>query len=90
MPPQVSKQVFKRALAELGHDPSDYMGKKLSIGGMAELYEMDEDVILEAISLNRIDAHYDYRSDTIWVDALDAAHFYFCVRSEAHLYSQNR
>lgn len=87
MPPQVSKQVFQEALMELGHDPNEYIGKRLSIDGMAALYEFDADLILEAISLNRIDAHYDYRSDTIWIDALDAAHFYFCIKSEAHLYS---
>lgn len=87
MPPQVSKAAFAHALTELGHNPDDYRGKKLSLSGMAELYEMEEDLILEAIDLRHISAHYDYHADTIWVDALDAAHFYFCVKSEAHLYS---
>lgn len=89
MPPQVSKQIFASALAELGHNPEEFSGKKLSLDGMAELYELDSELIVEAITLNHIQAHYDYRSDTIWVDALDAAHFYYCIKSEAHLYSQN-
>ncbi len=87
MPPQVSKDDFALALKEMGHDPEDYHGKKLSLRGMAELYEIDEDIIVEAIDLNHIAAHYDYLSDTVWVDALDAAHFYYCIKSEAHLYA---
>ena len=85
--PQVSKQTFEKALVELGHDPNSYRGKKLSLAGMAELYEMDEDAILEAIDLRHICAHYDYHADEIWIDALDAAHFYFCVRQDASLYT---
>ena len=54
---------------------------------MCEIYDVDEDIVLEAIKFQHIDAHYDYRKDTIWIDALDAAHFYYCIRSEAHLYA---
>jgi predicted HTH domain antitoxin len=85
--PQVSKETFEQALTEMGHDPNTYRGKKLSLAGMAELYELEEDAILEAIDLRHVCAHYDYHNDEIWVDALDAAHFYFCIRQEAHLYS---
>ncbi|TWW10026.1 hypothetical protein E3A20_08440 [Planctomyces bekefii] len=87
MPPQVSKEAFAVALQELGMDPDIYRGQKLSLRGMSELYEMDEDLILEAIELRHIAAHYDYLNDTIWVDALDAAHFFYCLKNEAHLYS---
>jgi hypothetical protein len=72
----------------MGHDPDDYRGKRISLSGMCELYELDQDLVLEAIDLRHIAAHYDYHADTIWVDALDAAHFFFCVRSEAHLYAR--
>lgn len=85
--PQVDKASFRSALRELGHDPNHYMGKKLSIDGMAHLYELETDVILDAIDRRHIAAHYDYTNDTIWVDALDAAHFYYCIRSEANLYA---
>ncbi len=89
MPPQVSKEMFEQALWEMGHDPMEYKGKRISIQSMSELYEIDQNAILEAIDLNHIDAHYDYNRDTIWVDALDAAHFYYCVKNEAPLYSSN-
>lgn len=87
MPPQVTKEAFASALRELGHNPDDYTGKRLSLTGMCELYQLKQDSVLEAIELRHIAAHYDYMNDTIWVDALDAAHFFFCIRSEAHLYS---
>lgn len=90
MPPQVEKKIFAQALREMGHSPEDYLGKRLSLAGMCELYELDQEHILAAIERKLIDAHYDYSRDTIWVDALDAAHFYFCIRNEAHLYSSTR
>lgn len=89
MPPQVEKKVFAQALREMGHNPEDYLGKRLSLTGMCELYELDQEHILTAIERKLIDAHYDYSRDTIWVDALDAAHFYFCIRNEAHMYSSH-
>lgn len=87
MPPQVSKEVFKEALLELGHDPEQFQGKRLSINGMAELYEIPMDSIVEAIEKRQVGAHYDYKNDTIWVDALEAAHFFYCIKNEAHLYA---
>ena len=87
MPPQVSKDVFKEALFELGHDPEKFQGKRLSINGMAELYEIPVDSIVEAIEKKQVGAHYDYMNDTIWVDALDAAHFFYCIKNEAHMYA---
>ena len=54
---------------------------------MSELYEIDTDHILDAIDRKLISAHYDYNADIIWVDALDAAHFFYCIKNEAHLYS---
>lgn len=87
MPPQVTKDAFASALQEMGHNPDDYAGKKLPLSGMCELYQLKYDTVLEAIELRHIAAHYDYMNDTIWVDALDAAHFFFCIRNEAHLYS---
>lgn len=89
MPPQVSKETFASALAELGLDPNEYRGQRLSLAGMCELYDLQEDLVLEAIDLRHIAAHYDYLKDTIWVDALDAAHFFYCLKSEAPLYSPN-
>ncbi len=78
---QVSKQDFIKALSELGHNPNDYIGKKLTLEGMSSLYEIEKDAIIDAIDQKFVDAHYNYSEDTIWVDALDAAHFYFCVKS---------
>jgi hypothetical protein len=89
MPPQVTKKAFASALEDLGHDPAQYSGQRLSLDGMSELYEIKSDAILEAIDRKHIHAHYDYHADTIWVDALDAAHFYYCLQNEAHLYSVN-
>ena len=83
MPPQVTREDFEIALRELGHSPDEYRGKKLSIDAFCEIYGIEEDIVLEAIKLLHIDAHYDYRMDTLWVDALDAAHFYYCIQSEA-------
>jgi hypothetical protein len=89
MPPQVSKTDFAAALSELGVDPALYSGKRLTLQGLSDLYEISQDLVLEAIERRHIAAHYDYHSDTIWVDALDAAHFYYCIRTEAHLYSES-
>lgn len=90
MPPQISKQEFAQALLEMGHNPSNYEGQRLSLSGMCELYDIEQEVVLEAIDLNHLAAHYDYRADTIWVDALEAAHFFYCIRTEAALYSAVR
>lgn len=87
MSPQIDKSEFTKALSELGHNPDDYSGKRLSLKGMAELYELNQDDILDAIDRKLIGAHYDYMNDTIWVDALDAAHFFYCIKNEAHLYA---
>lgn len=81
MVPQVDKESFRLALEELGHDPGAYAGKRISLAGMAELYEIDQELILEAIDHRHVAAHYDYLNDTIWIDALDAAHFYYCLRN---------
>ena len=89
MPPQVTREAFASALIDLGHNPETYKGQRLSLEGMCDLYELHSDAILEAIDRKHIHAHYDYHADTIWVDALDAAHFYFCLQNEAHLYSSN-
>ena len=88
--PQVSKEAFSAALRELGHDPELYRAQRLSLNGMCELYGLDRDAVLDAIDLRAVAAHYDYMSDTIWIDALDAAHFYFCVHHEAQLYAGSR
>ena len=81
MPPQVSREAFASALLELGHNPDTYRGQRLSLSSMCELYDIDDDI-------KQIAAHYDYLNDTIWVDALDAAHFFFCIKNEAHLYAK--
>lgn len=87
MPPQINKEYFKKALVELGHDPNQWIGKRLALSAMSELYQIDENYIVDAIKDKLIDAHYDYKKDIIWVDALDAAHFFFCIKNEAHMFS---
>ena len=88
MAPQVSKRDFIKALSEMGMNPEDYSGKKISLDSAAETYELKKDVLVEAIDRNHIGAFYDYSTDTIMVDALDTAHFFYCVKNEAHLYSR--
>lgn len=87
MSPQVSKQDFELALKEMGHYPNDYRGKRLSLAGSCGVYDLEEDIVIEAIRLKHIAAHYDDARDTIWVGALDAAHFYYYIRSEGYLYA---
>ncbi|MBP6217202.1 MAG: hypothetical protein KA436_01295 [Oligoflexales bacterium] len=76
---QVDKRMFASALRELGHDPSQFEGQKLSLENMAQIYEFETDALLEAIEKKALNAHYDYKHDHIWIDALEAAHFYYCV-----------
>lgn len=87
METQISKDIFKKALRELGHDPLDYEGKKLTLTNMCEIYEFSQDELIEKIENKRLSAHYDYRSDCIWVDALEAAHFFYCQKSS--IYKEN-
>ena len=82
---QISKEHFVDALLELGHNPEEYVGQKLSLSGMSELYEINENSLLDVIESKNLSAHYDYKNDTIWVDALEAAYFYFCVHQSAQL-----
>ena len=39
---QVDKTTFAQALSELGHNPNEYEGKRLSLASMVELYELWE------------------------------------------------
>ncbi len=78
---QVSKEIFSQALIELGHDPNEYKGKRLSLNAVCELYDFETDTVINAIRHKKISAHYDYLNDTIWIDALDAAHFYYVSKS---------
>jgi hypothetical protein len=82
---QINKTEFSKALMELGHDPSDYEGKRLSLSSMCELYELSQETILDAIDQDLVSAHYDYKNDTIWIDALEAAHFFYCFRNTQKL-----
>jgi hypothetical protein len=81
----LTKTDFAAALMELGHDPDKYQGKKLSLDGMATLYDLDQNSIIDAIDEKLISAHYDYRQDTIWIDALEAAFFFYCLRMDDDL-----
>ena len=83
---QVDKTTFAEALVELGHNPREYEGKRLSLKAMVELYELCENKVLDAIHEKKITAHYDFKEDTIWVDALDAAHYYYCRLNEKMLF----
>jgi len=78
---QISKNMFKKALTELGHDPSVYEGKKLTLNNMCEIYEFNQEDILSEIEKKSLSAHYDYKNDDIWVDALEAAHYFYCKRA---------
>ena len=89
MVPQVDREMFVKALREMGHEPNDYAGQRISLASMCELYDLDDAAVMDAIEERLLAAHYDYKLDTIWIDAIEAAHFYFCVRNEAHLYSAN-
>jgi hypothetical protein len=84
----VTKADFAAALIDLGHDPYQYQGKRLSLQGMASLYELHEDSIIDAIDGKLIAAHYDYRQDTIWIDALEAAYFFYCLNADTELNKQ--
>jgi hypothetical protein len=85
---QISKETFEKALLELGHDPSQYKGKRLSLNNLCELYEIDQDTVIRAIDKDLVSAHYDFKNDIIWIDALDAAHFYYCLQSKAAMYEK--
>lgn len=86
---QIEKSYFIKALVELGHNLEEYQGKKLNLIDMSKIYEIEPEVILEAIEKKIVPGNYDYQSDTIWIDAIEAAYFYFCIKNEAHLYSPN-
>ena len=86
MPDQITKETFEQALREMGHNPDEYRGKRLTLPNLCELYELKQETVINAIDRDLVCAHYDYKHDTIWVDALDAAHFYYCLQSSESLY----
>jgi hypothetical protein len=88
MPDQITKETFEKALRELGHNPDQYRGKRLTLSNLCELYELNQETVINAIDNDLVCAHYDYKHDTIWVDALDAAHFYYCMQSKESLFKK--
>ena len=74
---QVTKAAFKKALRELGHSPEKFEGQRVPLEKMATLYNLDPEHILNAVEKKELAAHYDYLKDLIWIDALEAAHFYY-------------
>ena len=82
---QITVSEFEAALVDLGYNPDDYRGKRMSLETVQKNYGLKEDLILDAISEKQIAAHYDYLSDVIWLDSLDAAHFYYCVVSKPQI-----
>lgn len=86
MPGQITKETFESALRELGHDPNHYRGKRLTLQNLCKLYELEQETVIHAIDNDLVCAHYDYRNDTIWVDALDAAHYYYCMQYKESLF----
>jgi hypothetical protein len=87
MKSQVSREAFAEALVELGHDPSEYSGHRLAIESVSEVYNIDHDILIEAIDRKYLQAQYDYEKDTFWLDALEVAHFYYCIKTEAKFYA---
>ena len=79
---QISKDIFKKALLELGHDPDQYEGKKITLSNMCDIYSFSHDELISEIEKKYLSAHYDYKNDNIWVDALEAAHFFYCKKSD--------
>ena len=74
---QVSKAAFKKALRELGHSPEQFEGQRVPLDKMASLYNLDPDSIITAVENKELGAHYDYLKDLIWIDGLEAAHYYY-------------
>jgi hypothetical protein len=87
---QIDRESFAKALAELGHDPQKYKGQKISLENMSLLYSFSQEALLEAIEKKALGAHYDYKNDTIWIDALEAAHFYYCVSMTHSMYTTQK
>ena len=83
---QIERKDFELALKELGHDPDHYRGKKISLQRYCDDFEINKDDVITAIERHMISAHYDYKNDEIWLDALDGAHFYYCARSKSQLF----
>ncbi len=77
----VERDMFIKALQELGINPKEFEGQKLSLKNMAEIYDFQYDALLEAVQNSMLKVYYSYTEDTMWVDALEAAHFYYCVTS---------
>ena len=79
---QITKKDFALAMEELGHDPKRFQGKKINLVDMAKIYNYKIPYLLDEIEQKTLEAHYDYVSDKIWIDAFDAAFFYYCDQSE--------
>lgn len=85
---QITQEEFKFALEELGHDPRLYSGQRVSVEEAAQLYELSEDVLLEAIETRVLRANYDFLDNKVWLAGLDLAHFYYCLKSTVALFAR--
>lgn len=86
---QVTLENFANALLELGHDPAEYRGKKIALESICDVYDLEPDLLADAINDKTLSVHYDINQDKIWLDALEIAHFYYCIKSQLQLFNRS-
>lgn len=73
------KEIFKQAVEDLGHEISFMENQRISIETFSDSYGVPMELIVEAIENKRLQVHYDYEKEVVWLDVLEACYFSYCL-----------
>lgn len=76
------KALFRRAIEDLGHEISFMENQKITIKQFSTEYSVPMELILKSIEEKKLQAHYDYKKEVVWLDLLDACYFSYCLGSQ--------
>ena len=76
------KVLFREAVEKLGHETSFMKDKRISLKKLSSSYGIPIEYLLKAVEKKELHAHYDYKTELVWVDLLEACYFSYCYESK--------
>jgi len=73
------KEIFKQAVEDLGHELSFMENQRITLEMFSNSYNVSMELILEAIEKKKLEVHYDYEKEIVWLDLLEACYFSYCL-----------